>query len=127
MTSVQTTIPFNIRKKFSFYSSKENTPKQECFINASLRNTPNATYTPTTKKLMVLSSSESESDSDTENVEKCYKGAKKVPNTRTPKTGRKSRIDGEFIFILSQRQVWKVRKFKNGQGKPESVQEFSIS
>ena len=103
MTSTQTTIPFNIRKQCSFYSLKKNTPQQECFINASLRSTPNSTYTPTTKKLMVLSSSESESDSFTENVEK--KGfkvrAKTVSNPSTPKTGRKSRIDGEFIIKFS--------------------------
>ena len=98
--SIQTTIPFNIRKKFSFYGSKENTPKQECFTNVSLRSTPNTTYTPTTKKLMVLSSSDSESDSDSENVEKKCAEAKFVPNSRTPKSSRISRINGEFTFAF---------------------------
>lgn len=63
--SLQTTLPFAIRKK-SFYGSKDNTPSLD-FSNASLRNTPTTRYTPTVKKMVDISS-ESESDSDAENV-----------------------------------------------------------
>ncbi|KAK0180380.1 hypothetical protein PV327_006024 [Microctonus hyperodae] len=88
MTSVQTTIQFPIKKKITFYGTKDNGPKQD-FTNATLRSTPSTTrYTPTVKKIMVLSSSESESDSDTENVEK--KSGKNANNvSRTPRRTRK--------------------------------------
>ena len=45
-------------------------------------------YTPTTKKLMVMSSSGSESDSDTENIEKDFSKVEKVINSGTPKFDR---------------------------------------
>lgn len=100
MTSVQTTIQFPIKKKITFYGGKDNTPKQD-FTNATLRSTPSTTrYTPTVKKIMVLSSSESESDSDTENVEK--KSGKNVNNVcRTPRRTRKVPDSNGKILILN--------------------------
>ncbi|XP_031838552.1 cell division cycle 6 [Nomia melanderi] len=65
MTNVQTTIPFNIRKKCSFYGVKNNIVKED-FTNATARET-SYKYTPTVKKLITFSSSESDSDSDVEN------------------------------------------------------------
>lgn len=93
--SIQTTIPFPVKKKCSFYSKKEINLIQEDFENAALRSTPNNTYTPTTKKLMELSSSDSESDSDVENfnTKRSVKEAKKITNARTPKSSRKTKID----------------------------------
>lgn len=101
--SIQTTIPFPVKKKCSFYSKKEINLIQEDFENAALRSTPNNTYTPTTKKLMELSSSDSESDSDVENfnTKRSVKEAKKITNARTPKSSRKTKIDGKFHYYFS--------------------------
>ncbi|XP_011298004.1 cell division control protein 6 homolog [Fopius arisanus] len=84
MTSVQAKLPFQIRKKISFYKTKENS--QEDFTNATLRSTPTTKYTPTVKKLMTISSSESsDSESDAENIETRQKnktaGKKKIVST----------------------------------------------
>ncbi|KAK9308759.1 hypothetical protein QLX08_001367 [Tetragonisca angustula] len=66
MTSIQATIPFNVRKKCSFYGSKNNVTKED-FSNATARDS-SYKYTPTVKKIITLSSSESDSDSDIENA-----------------------------------------------------------
>lgn len=90
--SVQTTIPFPIRKKSSFYgNSKDNTPTLD-FSNASLRDTPTSRYTPRVKKIVDISSSESESDSDAENN-------KNNSITKTP-TRRKQSTKGKTFFFL---------------------------
>ncbi|CAL1678485.1 unnamed protein product [Lasius platythorax] len=62
----QTTIPFLVRKRCSFYGRKEDVAKED-FANATARHTPSK-YTPTVKKVVTLTSSESESDSDIENT-----------------------------------------------------------
>ncbi|XP_015191448.1 PREDICTED: cell division control protein 6 homolog [Polistes dominula] len=64
--SKQTNILFPIRKKSTFYGSKESEIKED-FTNATLRSIPTQ-YIPKVKKIVTLSSSESESDSDSENV-----------------------------------------------------------
>ncbi|XP_053983074.1 cell division control protein 6 homolog [Hylaeus volcanicus] len=90
MTSIQTKIPFNIRKKSSFYGIKNNVTKED-FTDATARQS-SYTYTPRVKKIITLSSSESDSDSDVENasiennVEICGKGTV----VRTPRCIRKS-------------------------------------
>ncbi|KAG7207593.1 hypothetical protein KM043_009216 [Ampulex compressa] len=98
MTSVQTTIPFSIRKKCSFYGKKENVVVQD-FSNATVRNS-SSSYTPTVKKIVTLSSSESESDSDIENTLK--ENGMKINSrenglvVKTPRRIRKSsESDGE--------------------------------
>ncbi|XP_011505578.1 PREDICTED: cell division control protein 6 homolog [Ceratosolen solmsi marchali] len=84
--SVQTTIPFRIRKK-NFYSSKDNTPKID-FSNASLRSTPTTRYTPTVKKMVDISS-ESESNSDEENIGTNNNNIRKTPKrTRRKSNGK---------------------------------------
>ncbi|KZC06886.1 PREDICTED: cell division control protein 6 homolog [Dufourea novaeangliae] len=90
MTSIQTTIPFNIRKKCSFYGTKSNVPKQD-FTNATARET-SYKYTSTVKKVITFSSSESESDSDVENslVDSNVKICGKGTVARTPRRVRKS-------------------------------------
>ncbi|XP_012278877.1 cell division control protein 6 homolog [Orussus abietinus] len=94
--SVQTTIPFSIRKKCSFYGVKENTPKQD-FTNATLKGVPSVRYTPTVKKLMTLSSSESETDSDIENstLEENSRSVKKMIVGTPRRTRKASNSDDE--------------------------------
>ncbi|XP_066588656.1 cell division control protein 6 homolog isoform X2 [Prorops nasuta] len=87
MTSVQTTIPFNIRKKCSFYSKKEDI-KTEDFTHATAKKLTPHKYVPTVKKLMTLSSSESESDSDTENLWKACNNS--LSSERTLKSNKSS-------------------------------------
>ncbi|KAK1116848.1 hypothetical protein K0M31_018010 [Melipona bicolor] len=84
MTSVQTTIPFNVRKKCSFYGSKNNVTKED-FSNATARDS-SYKYTPTVKKIITLSSSESDSDSDIENA----KVSGNAISVKTPQRVRKS-------------------------------------
>ena len=89
MTSIQTTIPFNIRKKCSFYGTKNDVPKQD-FTNATARDS-SYKYTPTVKKVITLSSSESDSDSDVENaLENNVKVSDAGTAVRTPRRTRKS-------------------------------------
>lgn len=64
MTSIQTTISFNVQKKCSFYGNKHTITKED-FTNATIRDS-SYKYTPTVKKVITLSSSESESDSDSD-------------------------------------------------------------
>lgn len=87
--SIQTTIPFAIRKK-SFYGNNDSTPKLD-FSNASLQSTPSARYTPTVRKIVDISS-ESESDSDLENVID-NKNIQKTPTSR--KGRRKDKDEGK--------------------------------
>ncbi|XP_015584726.1 cell division control protein 6 homolog [Cephus cinctus] len=94
MTSVQTTIPFTIRKKTTFYGSKENAQKQD-FTGAALRSTPSTKYTSIVKKIVTVSSSESDSDSDAENLVQArgnYRNNIEKENNiaRTPRRIRKS-------------------------------------
>lgn len=72
MSGTQTTISFPIRKKCSFYGRKEDIAKED-FTNATARYTPSK-YTPTVKKIVILTSSESESDSDIENTTEKHNG-----------------------------------------------------
>lgn len=65
MSGKQTTIPFPVRKKLSFYGRKEEV--KEDFTNATARDT-SSRYVSAVKKIVTLTSSESESDSDIENV-----------------------------------------------------------
>ncbi|KAF7392950.1 cell division control protein 6 isoform X1 [Vespula maculifrons] len=91
MTSKQTTISFPIRKKCSFYGTKQNDTKED-FSNATVRSTPTK-YIPTVKKIVTLSSSESESDSDSENVKTNKVNTKENRNNdgvKTPRRVRKS-------------------------------------
>ncbi|XP_076374989.1 cell division cycle 6 isoform X2 [Megalopta genalis] len=90
MKSVQTTISFNVRKKCSFYGTKNDVAKQD-FSNATARET-SYKYTPTVKKVITFSSSESDSDSDVENllVENNVKVIDKCTAVRTPRRVRKS-------------------------------------
>ncbi|XP_076670842.1 cell division cycle 6 [Andrena cerasifolii] len=89
MTSIQTTIPFNIRKKCSFYGTKNDVPKQD-FSNATVRDS-SYKYTPTVRKIITLSSSESDSDSDVENtLENNVKVSDAGAAVRTPRRTRKS-------------------------------------
>ncbi|XP_078046379.1 cell division cycle 6 isoform X2 [Augochlora pura] len=90
MKSVQTTIPFNVRKKCSFYGTKTDVTKQD-FSNATARET-SYKYTPTVKKVITFSSSESDSDSDVENllVENNVEVNDKCISVRTPRRVRKS-------------------------------------
>lgn len=97
MTSVQTTLKFQIRKKISFYNTKEK--PEEDFSNATLRSTPTTKYTPTVKKLMTISSSESsDSESDTENIKsrRVVKtpSRKKITNTPRRRKASSSEEDG---------------------------------
>ncbi|XP_076630216.1 cell division cycle 6 isoform X2 [Colletes latitarsis] len=92
MTDIQTKIPFNIRKKCSFYGTKNNISKQD-FTDATARDSSNK-YTPRVKKVITFSSSESESDSGSDvenalaanNAELCGKGR----TARTPQRTRKA-------------------------------------
>lgn len=84
MTSIQTTIPFNVRKKCSFYGTKNNVTKED-FSNAIARDS-SYKYTPTVKKIITLSSSESDSDSDIENA----KVSGNAISVKTPQHMRKS-------------------------------------
>lgn len=102
MKSVQTTISFNIRKKCSFYGTKNNVAKQD-FSNATARES-SYKYTPTVKKIITLSSSESDSDSDVENalVENNVKVCGKDAAVNTPRRVRKySESDGTSLSLLS--------------------------
>ncbi|CAL7935755.1 unnamed protein product [Xylocopa violacea] len=92
MTSIQTTIPFNVRKKCSFYGSKHNATKQD-FTNVTARDS-SYKYTPTVKKVITLSSSESESDSDLENT-LIGNNLKVCGNATTVQTPRRSRKSNE--------------------------------
>lgn len=101
MTSVQTTIPFVVRKKCNFYGRKEDAVKED-FSDATARDTPSK-YVPTVRKIVTLtSSSESESDSDIENstqkdarkiVERKTEGAS--PTVGTPRRRKYSESDGK--------------------------------
>lgn len=90
MSGIQTTIPFNVRKKCSFYGSKHNVIKQD-FTDATARDS-SYKYTPTVKKVITLSSSESDSDSDVENVlvENNINSCDKGTIIHTPRRTRKS-------------------------------------
>lgn len=90
MASIQTTIPFNVRKKCSFYGTKQNVTKVD-YTNATVRDT-SYKYTPTVKKVITLSSSESDSDSDIENViiENNVKVCGSATTISTPRCTRKS-------------------------------------
>ncbi|XP_076647745.1 cell division cycle 6 [Halictus rubicundus] len=90
MKSIQTTIPFSIRKKCSFYGTKNEMTKQD-FTNATARET-SYKYTPTVKKVITFSSSESDSDSDMENslIKNNVKVTGKCTAVRTPRRVRKS-------------------------------------
>jgi cell division control protein 6 len=85
--SVQTSIPFKIRKK-NFYSNKDNTSNLD-FNNISLKST-STRYTPTIKKMVDISS-ESESDSNEENMNKNNNIIKTPKRTqrKTNKNGKK--------------------------------------
>ncbi|XP_012262534.1 cell division control protein 6 homolog [Athalia rosae] len=100
MSLVQSTIPFNVRKKTSktksFYGVKEDSVKQD-FTNATLRSIPETKYTPTVKKIVTLSSSDSDSDSDTENsgvIRGNYRNARRKRTTNcnatTPRRNQKT-------------------------------------
>ncbi|KAL2715387.1 cell division control protein 6 isoform X1 [Vespula squamosa] len=89
MTSKQTTISFPIRKKCSFYGTKQNDTKED-FSNATVRSAPTK-YIPTVKKIVTLSSSESESDSDSENVKTNKVNTKENRNNDSVKTPRRVR------------------------------------
>ncbi|CAK9799402.1 Cell division control protein 6 homolog [Anthophora quadrimaculata] len=95
MTSIQTTIPFNVRKKCSFYGTKHNIIKED-FTNATVRVSSDK-YTPTVKKVITLSSSESDSDSDVENtsIENNVKVCGNTTTVQTPRCTRKSSESGE--------------------------------
>nr|XP_012149856.1 PREDICTED: cell division control protein 6 homolog isoform X2 [Megachile rotundata] len=90
MSGIQTTIPFTVRKKCSFYGSKNNVTKQD-FTDATVRES-SYKYTPTVKKVITLSSSESDSDSDVENVlvKNNIKLCDKDATVQTPRHTRKS-------------------------------------
>lgn len=100
MTSKQTTISFPIRKKCSFYGTKQNDTKED-FSNATVRITP-AKYIPTVKKIVTLSSSESESDSDSENVKTNKVNSKENRSNDGVKTPRRVRKtdDSEGMYPL---------------------------
>ncbi|XP_043259986.1 cell division control protein 6 homolog [Colletes gigas] len=92
MTNIQTKIPFNIRKKCSFYGTKNNISKQD-FTDATARDSSNK-YIPRVKKVITFSSSESESDSgsDVENAlaENNAELRGKGRTARTPQRTRKA-------------------------------------
>ncbi|XP_011866865.1 PREDICTED: cell division control protein 6 homolog [Vollenhovia emeryi] len=81
MSGTQTTIPFPVRKKCSFYGRKEEA--KEDFTNATVKDTPSR-YVPAVKKIVTLTSSESESDSDIENT---TEKLKPVRDRRTENAG----------------------------------------
>lgn len=96
MTSIQTTISFNVRKKCSFYGNKHTVIKED-FTNATIRDS-SYKYTPTVKKVITLSSSESEtdSDSDIENIIKNNINAHdNTINIQTPQCIKKSNESDE--------------------------------
>ncbi|XP_029048860.1 cell division control protein 6 homolog isoform X1 [Osmia bicornis bicornis] len=88
MSGIQTTIPFNVRKKCSFYGSKRNAIIQD-FTDATARDS-SYKYTPTVKKVITLSSSESDSDSENVLVESNIKSCDKGTIIHTPRRTRKS-------------------------------------
>ncbi|XP_076630215.1 cell division cycle 6 isoform X1 [Colletes latitarsis] len=106
MTDIQTKIPFNIRKKCSFYGTKNNISKQD-FTDATARDSSNK-YTPRVKKVITFSSSESESDSGSDvenalaanNAELCGKGR----TARTPQRTRKASKSNEDDSSTSPKQ-----------------------
>ncbi|KAK2580921.1 hypothetical protein KPH14_005990 [Odynerus spinipes] len=106
MTSIQTTISFPIRKKCSFYGSKQNVIKED-FSNATVRSTPTK-YIPTVKKIVTLSSSESESDSDSENIRENQINSRKenISNdvVRTPRRVRKSNDSEDDLSCTPPKQ-----------------------
>ncbi|XP_076763867.1 cell division cycle 6 [Xylocopa sonorina] len=98
MTSIQTTIPFTVRKKCSFYGVKRNVAKED-FTNATARDS-SYKYTPAVKKVITLSSSESESDSDVENtliennLKVCGNGTTPVQTPRRQKSNESDDAHG---------------------------------
>jgi len=96
MSGTQTTIPFTVRKKCSFYGRKEEA--KEDFTNATARDTLSR-YVPTVKKIVTLTSSESESDSDIENTtekDKITRDRRIENASNTPRRRKCDELDGKF-------------------------------
>ncbi|XP_046412210.1 cell division control protein 6 homolog [Neodiprion fabricii] len=101
MSTIQATIPFNIRKKSSkttsFYGIKEKAVTED-FSNAALRQIPELKYTPRVKKIVTLTSSDSDSDADVENsaiTKRSVKYSRKRNTTDKVSTPKKNNTDGK--------------------------------
>lgn len=100
--SLQTTIPFVVRKNWNFYGRKE--VAKEDFSEATARDTPSK-YVPTVKKIVTLSSSESDTDSDVENAKKETGriDERRIDNAiRTPKRRGCDESDGRFSRSIAR-------------------------
>lgn len=101
MSGTQTTIPFPVRKKCSFYGRKEEV--KEDFTDATARHT-SSRYVPAVRKIVTLTSSESESDSDIENtMERCkVTRESRIENAgNTPRRRKCDESEGESAKDIS--------------------------
>ncbi|EFN77760.1 Cell division control protein 6-like protein [Harpegnathos saltator] len=99
----QTTITFPIRKKCNFYGPKNDV--KEDFSEATAKSTLTK-YTPSVKKIVILSSSESESDSDVENITEITKETVVRKANSTPQTPnrRKRNASNERYLVSPSKQ-----------------------